>query len=726
MDYAVSYTNNTAVGTATVTVAGIGNYADEIDATFEVAKGTQRIEDTATGHLAPTTFTFDGTEKSVAYVSDGVLPNETVDVTVSGTTNAVHAGTYTAVVNGVISGSSTDDCYNYVYETVIRDLALQWTILPRSGAGLEIALDRTVAFRTGSPICVGVAVRDAERGATLEEVADYTLEYADNVEAGVATVRVCFTNDYAGTVTRTYRILPDMETLPKISLTPASGVCIGVADVSFEYPGIDGLETCLRYTLDGTDPTAESAILGDDGLQIEIASRVTVKVAAFCGDLRVSEVAETWYAPPVYVSFAAGGAAGNVPEPLFNAEGFSVILPGVGNLSLAKHSFAGWSDGETTWQPGNPYTVGATNVTLAAQWTAKTVPVPVINAPHEYDGMTAEVTISGATGSVIYYTTDGSEPSAANGTRYAGAFNVEGTVTVKAIAVMDDHFDSPVAVLEVRRSWGTYNTCLDNDRLVFTSGGDVPWIGTLETSTTGVSSVRSGAIGDSQASGIETTVSGEGTVTFWCRTSSEIYKNTPVDFFSFSIDGGEVVRLGGETAWTNLSFTVTGEGGHVLRWEYSKDVSDAQGRDCAWVDAVVWMPNGALADIIVDAGNDKTVTVPRTWIAQYPDLVAAAGGDAEAAVKDGTAANGRKVWECYALGLDPALATNDFRIVSIELVNGAPKVEWEPKMNRWTGAEIQAMLKGAASLDGEWKAVEGATAVEKAAMRFFKVTVELP
>ena len=33
-------------------------------------------------------------------------------------------------------------------------------------------------------------------------------------------------------------------------------------------------------------------------------------------------------------------------------------------------------------------------------------------------------------------------------------------------------------------------------------------------------------------------------------------------------------------------------------------------------------------------------------------------------------------------------------------------------MNRWTGAEIQAVLKGAATLDGEWKAVEGATAAE--------------
>ena len=55
--------------------------------------------------------------------------------------------------------------------------------------------------------------------------------------------------------------------------------------------------------------------------------------------------------------------------------------------------------------------------------------------------------------------------------------------------------------------------------------------------------------------------------------------------------------------------------------------------------------------------------------------------------------------------------------MSIEIVDGKPKVEWEPKVNRWTGAEIQAVLKGAETLNGEWKAVEEATAAEKAAGR---------
>ena len=38
---------------------------------------------------------------------------------------------------------------------------------------------------------------------------------------------------------------------------------------------------------------------------------------------------------------------------------------------------------------------------------------------------------------------------------------------------------------------------------------------------------------------------------------------------------------------------------------------------------------------------------------------------------------------------------NDSRSVYIDFVDGKPKVEWEPKTNRWTGAEIQAVLKGA-------------------------------
>ena len=50
---------------------------------------------------------------------------------------------------------------------------------------------------------------------------------------------------------------------------------------------------------------------------------------------------------------------------------------------------------------------------------------------------------------------------------------------------------------------------------------------------------------------------------------------------------------------------------------------------------------------------------------------------------------------------------------------------FEPPPSQWN-VPATWKVKGAATLDGEWKAVEGATAAEKAAMRFFKVEVVLP
>ena len=83
--------------------------------------------------------------------------------------------------------------------------------------------------------------------------------------------------------------------------------------------------------------------------------------------------------------------------------------------------------------------------------------------------------------------------------------------------------------------------------------------------------------------------------------------------------------------------------------------------------------------------------------------------------------------EYYALGLDPTDATNDFRIVFIEFVDGKPKVEWVPKVNRWTGVEIQAVLKGAERLERPWVDVlpeGGLPRTARPTMRFFKVVVE--
>lgn len=84
------------------------------------------------------------------------------------------------------------------------------------------------------------------------------------------------------------------------------------------------------------------------------------------------------------------------------------------------------------------------------------------------------------------------------------------------------------------------------------------------------------------------------------------------------------------------------------------------------------------------------------------------------------AANGRTAEECYVLGLDPTDAIDDFRITSIEMTDSKPKVEWAPKTNRWTGAELDVTVKGAVTLEGSWADVP---AEGNPAFRFFKAVV---
>ena len=119
---------------------------------------------------------------------------------------------------------------------------------------------------------------------------------------------------------------------------------------------------------------------------------------------------------------------------------------------------------------------------------------------------------------------------------------------------------------------------------------------------------------------------------------------------------------------------------------------------------------------VVKSDDGKTVAVPTTWLEVQT----------ERAVTD-TAANGRKVWECYVLGLDPENPASDFKIVSLPMkADGTPDLEnivFEPTPDEWNMPAAQPVLKGAATLEGPWETVQDGN---ESAFRFFKVVVELP
>ena len=117
--------------------------------------------------------------------------------------------------------------------------------------------------------------------------------------------------------------------------------------------------------------------------------------------------------------------------------------------------------------------------------------------------------------------------------------------------------------------------------------------------------LRSNTITHSQTSRLETVVYGAGTVVFRCKVDGEVVKKLVFDGLAFCIDGVQQGDLMGENAWTEKSFTVTGDGRHTLSWLYVKDEEgNGGGEDCAWLDNFVWTATDPLPPLDVAATDD--------------------------------------------------------------------------------------------------------------------------
>ena len=372
--------------------------------------------------------------------------------------------------------------------------------------------------------------------------------------------------------------------------------------------------------------------------------------------------------------------------------------------------FLGWFTSAEGGDRVDSSTIIVVGKTLYAHWLLSVdAPVVVPEGGLTFRAKSCMVTITCATeGATIYYTDDGTTPKKNDDYLYTGPFAITGTTTVKAVATVEG-LSSDYTTVTIIQVPVSLEEALDLGEGVSVATDTVfPWMAVFDVNVNvGDTTARSGVIGNRTNTWLTATVSGAGTMSFWCKTSCEHDEDGTFTWDRLMVytNGVEITdwRMDGETGWTQRELTFAG-GENMVKWVYYKDKSDTAGEDCAWVDGITWTPSGVVAGLA-------------TWLAER-NLAA-----------DDVAANGRTAAECYALGLDPTLATNDFRIVSIEMVDGEPKVEWEPKTNRWTGAELRAVLKGAASLEGPWAEVPaggGSPGTARPTMQFFKVTVELP
>lgn len=147
---------------------------------------------------------------------------------------------------------------------------------------------------------------------------------------------------------------------------------------------------------------------------------------------------------------------------------------------------------------------------------------------------------------------------------------------------------SPTTQLHIENV-GTVSTILNQDfegaLAPMTTGGDANWTLQSTTVNTGSNAAGSGAIGDSQTSHMDYTVTvpaGGASLSFYSSVSSE----ANFDYLRFYIDGVQQDEWSGNVGFAQHTYSLIA-GTYVLRWGYEKDTSANSGSDAAYVDDVL-------------------------------------------------------------------------------------------------------------------------------------------
>lgn len=191
-DFTYDYSNNTAQGTATVTITGKGNYTGTVTKDFKIVAAPGKI--TISGDLNVTygttvpDVTVDkktdtGAVTVYYYTNEACTEGETV-------TKPVNAGTYyvkAELAAGENYGAATSN-------------VLSFTIARKDIAGMTVALDKTTVEYDGTTKTVSVT------SVGNLNASDYDVAGTSGIDADEYTVTVTGKGNYTGTATATWTI----------------------------------------------------------------------------------------------------------------------------------------------------------------------------------------------------------------------------------------------------------------------------------------------------------------------------------------------------------------------------------------------------------------------------------------------------------------------------------------------------------------------------------------
>ena len=261
VDYEVTYSNNTLVGTATITITGKGNYAKTTSKTFNIVKATPNVS-------AP------------AAVDNLIYSGKNQDLVVDGTTNfgtllysldgenysediptATNAGIYTVYYK--VEGS--DNWY------AVDAASVEAPISPKAVTNDDITIPSQVW--TGSELTPVITVKDGE--TVLTENTDYTVIAPDGTieDAGDYTYTITGKGNYSGEITATFNIdkaTPYVKTAPTASAI-TYGQTLSVSELNdgvIQYS--ESIDTPVAGKFSWTNGSIEPSVADSENTEYEV------------------------------------------------------------------------------------------------------------------------------------------------------------------------------------------------------------------------------------------------------------------------------------------------------------------------------------------------------------------------------------------------------------------------------------------------------------------------
>ena len=142
---------------------------------------------------------------------------------------------------------------------------------------------------------------------------------------------------------------------------------------------------------------------------------------------------------------------------------------------------------------------------------------------------------------------------------------------------------------------GDLSDATDATQNTWATSGDQDWFPQAVVTNDGIDAAQSGAIADNEASDMEITLTGPGTLDFFWKVDSEEFGD------SLSVEvlgGGDFDDISGDVDWTSNSVSIPA-GIQTVRFRYEKDGGGSGGGDAGWIDQVCFSADSDVEEPVI-------------------------------------------------------------------------------------------------------------------------------